>query len=114
MTISSLPHRSVEEGLTYRFHAAWGEVLRVLEVFFEMCGKQCHPIMRKVSRAVRGIHGGRWGGSAAAWPVLPSPAAAWGCPAACRPACVWVGCAQLWHSAWGHTGQLASLGRNSK
>ncbi|NXL41160.1 RRP12 protein, partial [Podilymbus podiceps] len=39
--------RSVEEGLTYRFHAAWDEVLRVLEVFFETCGKQCHPIMRK-------------------------------------------------------------------
>uniref|UniRef100_A0A8B9GAA6 Ribosomal RNA processing 12 homolog n=1 Tax=Amazona collaria TaxID=241587 RepID=A0A8B9GAA6_9PSIT len=40
--------RSVEEGLTYRFHAAWGEVLRVLEIFFETCGKQCHPIMKKV------------------------------------------------------------------
>ncbi|NXG17389.1 RRP12 protein, partial [Grallaria varia] len=39
--------KSVEEGLTYRFHAAWDEVLRVLEVFFETCGKQCHPIMRK-------------------------------------------------------------------
>ncbi|GAB0192129.1 RRP12-like protein [Grus japonensis] len=39
--------RSVEEGLTYRFHAVWDEVLRVLEVFFETCGKQCHPIMRK-------------------------------------------------------------------
>ncbi|NWZ35500.1 RRP12 protein, partial [Brachypodius atriceps] len=39
--------RSVEEGLTYRFHAVWGEVLRVLEIFFETCGKQCHPIMKK-------------------------------------------------------------------
>ncbi|NWS45360.1 RRP12 protein, partial [Probosciger aterrimus] len=39
--------RSVEEGLTYRFHAAWGEVLQVLEIFFETCGKQCHPIMKK-------------------------------------------------------------------
>uniref|UniRef100_A0A8C3UG24 Ribosomal RNA processing 12 homolog n=1 Tax=Catharus ustulatus TaxID=91951 RepID=A0A8C3UG24_CATUS len=39
--------RSVEEGLTYRFHAAWDQVLRVLEIFFETCGKQCHPIMRK-------------------------------------------------------------------
>ncbi|XP_054238178.1 RRP12-like protein isoform X3 [Indicator indicator] len=39
--------RSVEEGLTYRFHAAWDRVLRVLEVFFKTCGKQCHPIMRK-------------------------------------------------------------------
>ncbi|KFQ53849.1 RRP12-like, partial [Nestor notabilis] len=39
--------RSVEEGLTYRFHAAWDEVLRVLEIFFETCGKQCHPIMKK-------------------------------------------------------------------
>ncbi|XP_030342706.1 RRP12-like protein [Strigops habroptila] len=39
--------RSVEEGLTYRFHAAWDEVLRVLEVFFETCGKQCHRIMKK-------------------------------------------------------------------
>ncbi|KAL2302898.1 hypothetical protein Nmel_010351 [Mimus melanotis] len=38
---------SVEEGLTYHFHAAWNQVLRVLEVFFETCGKQCHPIMRK-------------------------------------------------------------------
>ncbi|KFP71870.1 RRP12-like, partial [Acanthisitta chloris] len=46
--------RSVEEGLTYRFHAAWDEVLQVLEVFFETCGKQCHPIMRKVSRAGEG------------------------------------------------------------
>ncbi|NXM66302.1 RRP12 protein, partial [Serilophus lunatus] len=39
--------RSVEEGLTYRFHAVWDKVLRVLEIFFETCGKQCHPIMRK-------------------------------------------------------------------
>ncbi|XP_071604607.1 RRP12-like protein isoform X3 [Heliangelus exortis] len=39
--------RSVEEGLTYRFHAAWHEVLQVLKVFFGTCGKQCHPIMRK-------------------------------------------------------------------
>lgn len=39
--------RSVEDGLTYRFHAAWDEVLQVLEIFFESCGKQCHPIMRK-------------------------------------------------------------------
>ena len=53
MSVSSLLPRLVEEGLTYRFHAAWDEVLRVLEVFFETCGKQCHPIMRKVSQAGR-------------------------------------------------------------
>ncbi|KAM8806123.1 RRP12-like protein [Eudromia elegans] len=39
--------RAVEEGLTYRFHAAWADVLQVLEIFFESCGKQCHPIMKK-------------------------------------------------------------------
>ncbi|NWH70588.1 RRP12 protein, partial [Piaya cayana] len=44
--------RSVEEGLTYRFHAAWDEVLRVLEVFFKTCGKQCHPVMRKCLRSL--------------------------------------------------------------
>ncbi|KAM6415518.1 RRP12-like protein [Rhynochetos jubatus] len=44
--------RSVEEGLTYRFHAAWDEVLRVLEVFFETCGKQCHTVMRKCLRSL--------------------------------------------------------------
>lgn len=49
----SLPSRSVEDGLTYRFHAAWDEVLQVLEIFFESCGKQCHPVMRKVSLAGR-------------------------------------------------------------
>lgn len=53
VTIFLLLPRSVEEGLTYRFHAAWDEVLRVLEVFFETCGKQCHPIMRKVSQTKR-------------------------------------------------------------
>ncbi|XP_059586238.1 RRP12-like protein isoform X2 [Alligator mississippiensis] len=39
--------RAVEEGLTYRFHAAWAPVLQVLRAFFEACGKQGHPIMRK-------------------------------------------------------------------
>uniref|UniRef100_A0A674JVB7 Ribosomal RNA processing 12 homolog n=1 Tax=Terrapene triunguis TaxID=2587831 RepID=A0A674JVB7_9SAUR len=39
--------RAVEEGLTYRFHAAWASVLQVLRAFFEVCGKQCHPFMRK-------------------------------------------------------------------
>uniref|UniRef100_A0A8C3SAN3 Ribosomal RNA processing 12 homolog n=1 Tax=Chelydra serpentina TaxID=8475 RepID=A0A8C3SAN3_CHESE len=39
--------RAVEEGLTYRFHAAWASVLQVLQAFFEACGKQCHPFMRK-------------------------------------------------------------------
>ncbi|KFP30446.1 RRP12-like, partial [Colius striatus] len=41
-----------EEGLTYRFHAAWDKVLQVLEIFFETCGKQCHPIMRKCLRSL--------------------------------------------------------------
>ncbi|XP_028916752.1 RRP12-like protein [Ornithorhynchus anatinus] len=39
--------RAVEEGLTYRFHAAWASVLQLLRSFFEACGKQAHPIMRK-------------------------------------------------------------------
>ncbi|KAH0623825.1 hypothetical protein JD844_006974 [Phrynosoma platyrhinos] len=39
--------RSVEEGLTYRFHAAWASVLQVLRTFFETCGQQFHPIMCK-------------------------------------------------------------------
>ncbi|TFK06978.1 neurobeachin [Platysternon megacephalum] len=39
--------RAVEEGLTYRFHAVWASVLQVLRAFFEVCGKQCHPFMRK-------------------------------------------------------------------
>jgi len=77
VTVCSLLPRSVEEGLTYRFHAAWDEVLRVLEVFFETCGKQCHPIMRKVRQ---------WSGRAAARAALPSPAAERGHPGACHPA----------------------------
>ncbi|XP_075790591.1 RRP12-like protein [Pelodiscus sinensis] len=39
--------RAVEEGLSYRFHAAWGSVLQVLRAFFEACGRQCHSFMRK-------------------------------------------------------------------
>ncbi|XP_021071760.1 RRP12-like protein [Mus pahari] len=39
--------RAVEEGLTYKFHAAWSSVLQLLGVFFEACGKQAHPVMKK-------------------------------------------------------------------
>ncbi|XP_048959450.1 RRP12-like protein isoform X2 [Canis lupus dingo] len=39
--------RAVEEGLTYKFHAAWGSVLQLLGVFFQACGKQAHPVMKK-------------------------------------------------------------------
>ncbi|XP_006831264.1 PREDICTED: RRP12-like protein isoform X3 [Chrysochloris asiatica] len=39
--------RTVEEGLTYKFHAAWSSVLQLLCVFFEACGRQAHPVMKK-------------------------------------------------------------------
>uniref|UniRef100_F6X6Z7 Ribosomal RNA processing 12 homolog n=1 Tax=Monodelphis domestica TaxID=13616 RepID=F6X6Z7_MONDO len=39
--------RTVEEGLTYKFHAVWDLVLQLLHGFFEACGKQTHLIMRK-------------------------------------------------------------------
>ncbi|XP_040848312.1 RRP12-like protein isoform X2 [Ochotona curzoniae] len=39
--------RAAEEGLTYKFHAAWSSVLQLLCVFFEACGKQAHPVMKK-------------------------------------------------------------------
>ena len=46
--------RAVEEGLTYRFHASWSSVLQLLCVFFEACGRQAHPVMRKVTGAAAG------------------------------------------------------------
>lgn len=39
--------RAVEEGLTYKFHASWAFVLQVLGAFFEVAGKQGHPVMKK-------------------------------------------------------------------
>ncbi|XP_032986796.1 RRP12-like protein isoform X2 [Rhinolophus ferrumequinum] len=39
--------RAVEEGLTYKFHAAWSSVLQLLCVFFEAGGRQAHPVMKK-------------------------------------------------------------------
>ncbi|XP_062958060.1 RRP12-like protein isoform X2 [Cynocephalus volans] len=39
--------RAVEEGLTYKFHAAWSSVLQLLCVFFQACGRQAHPVMKK-------------------------------------------------------------------
>ncbi|XP_069877429.1 RRP12-like protein [Dipodomys merriami] len=39
--------RAVEEGLTYKFHASWSFVLQLLCVFFEVCGRQAHPVMKK-------------------------------------------------------------------
>lgn len=46
--------RAVEEGLTYRFHASWSSVLQLLCVFFEACGRQAHPVMRKVTGVAAG------------------------------------------------------------
>ena len=51
--------RAVEEGLTYKFHAAWSSVLQLLCVFFEVCGRQAHPVMKKVSWGAAGA----WAGS---------------------------------------------------
>ncbi|XP_069467683.1 RRP12-like protein [Ambystoma mexicanum] len=39
--------RAVEDGLTYKFHASWAFVLQVLGTFFEIAGKQGHPVMKK-------------------------------------------------------------------
>ncbi|KAM9365254.1 RRP12-like protein [Pholidichthys leucotaenia] len=37
----------IEEGLSYRFHAAWPFVLQILGSFYRTAGKQAHPIMSK-------------------------------------------------------------------
>ncbi|KAJ8248399.1 hypothetical protein GJAV_G00241620 [Gymnothorax javanicus] len=39
--------RTVEEGLSYRFHASWPFVLQVIGCFYRVAGKQAHPIMIK-------------------------------------------------------------------
>ncbi|XP_059572993.1 RRP12-like protein isoform X2 [Alligator mississippiensis] len=39
--------RAVEDGLTYQYRKVRAPVLQVLQVFFKVCGKQGHPIMRK-------------------------------------------------------------------
>lgn len=37
----------VEGGLLYKFHASWAFVLQVLQTFFGVAGKFCHPFMKK-------------------------------------------------------------------
>ncbi|KAK3554266.1 hypothetical protein QTP70_020128 [Hemibagrus guttatus] len=39
--------RIVEEGLSYRFHAAWPFVLQILGCFYRAAGEQAHPVMMK-------------------------------------------------------------------
>lgn len=39
--------RTVEEGLSYRYHASWPFVLQILGCFYKAAGKQAHPIMIK-------------------------------------------------------------------
>ena len=38
----------VEAGLSYQYHASWGLVLQIIAAFFDVIGKQCHQIMKKV------------------------------------------------------------------
>jgi ribosomal RNA-processing protein 12 len=40
---------TVEGGLSYQYHASWGQVLQTLAVFFAVLGKSCHKMMHKVS-----------------------------------------------------------------
>ncbi len=40
--------RAVEGGLGYQYHANWGHVLDILTVYFEVAGKECQSIMKKV------------------------------------------------------------------
>ncbi|XP_020565270.1 RRP12-like protein isoform X2 [Oryzias latipes] len=39
--------RTVEDGLSYRFHASWPFVLQILGCFYRVAGKQAHAIMTK-------------------------------------------------------------------
>ena len=41
--------KSVEGGLSYQYHAAWGLVLQVIATFFDSLGKPCQSIMKNVS-----------------------------------------------------------------
>ncbi|XP_010897516.1 RRP12-like protein [Esox lucius] len=44
--------RIVEEGLSYRFHAAWPFVLQLLGCFYKAAGKYAHPVMTKSLQAL--------------------------------------------------------------
>lgn len=59
--------RAVEEGLTYKFHAAWSSVLQLLCVFFQVCGRQAHPVMKKVSWGAAGAKAGGGDWAAGLW-----------------------------------------------
>ncbi|KAK6482122.1 RRP12-like protein [Huso huso] len=39
--------RLVEEGLTYRYYSSWPFVMQVLSCFYQVAGKEAHPIMVK-------------------------------------------------------------------
>ncbi|KAI8486218.1 pre-rRNA processing protein [Branchiostoma belcheri] len=47
----------VEAGLQYRFHAAWGKVIQVLAVFFEVLGKRCHSLMKRCLASLADLRG---------------------------------------------------------
>ncbi|XP_060097818.1 RRP12-like protein [Heteronotia binoei] len=49
--------RAVEEALMYQFHAAWASVFQVLKAFFEACGHQFHPMMRKCLQSLADLRG---------------------------------------------------------
>ncbi|XP_069836077.1 RRP12-like protein [Dendropsophus ebraccatus] len=47
----------VEGGLSYKFHASWASVLQVLQTFFEVAGKFCHPVMKKCLQTLADLRG---------------------------------------------------------
>lgn len=40
--------KSLEGGLSYQYHTAWGLVLQVLATFFDLLGKSCRSVTKNV------------------------------------------------------------------
>ena len=40
--------KSLERGLSYQYHTAWGLVLQVLATFFDLLGKSCRSVTKNV------------------------------------------------------------------
>ena len=44
--------KAVESGLSYQFHSAWGLVIQIYAVFFEVLGKQCPQLFKKSLQSI--------------------------------------------------------------
>uniref|UniRef100_A0A8C4Q5X6 Ribosomal RNA processing 12 homolog n=1 Tax=Eptatretus burgeri TaxID=7764 RepID=A0A8C4Q5X6_EPTBU len=56
LAIPALPYQVLEDGLCYRFHGSWGQVLKLIEILFQALGRSGAQLAHKCLQSLADLH----------------------------------------------------------